>query len=109
MAEVYPPNLVGIQAIRTPIVVAGVSQRLPYMEVPDGMALLIRAWWTNGGQIYVGGSDVEATNINQIWPLLQNEVVGYYVQNAEQIFISGTLAGDFVVITTERSKKWQKQ
>lgn len=98
----WPPNAEGISSLRVAIATAGT--KLPYIAVPSGMSLVIKAWALNPGWLQVGGSLAECTNINQTFPLLPNEVVGYQVQNADQVYIAATVAGCFACLTVEQRK-----
>lgn len=98
----YPSNTQSIIATRVQIQALNQAYQLPDIPVPNGMALQLKGWPTNGGLIYVGSSAATARNANQAWPLLANEPVGYYVTNAMNLYVSGTAVGDFVGITVER-------
>ena len=98
----WPPNTDGITSLRVAIAVTGTQ--LPYIAVPSGMSLVIKAWALNPGWLQVGASLAECTSINQSFPLLPNEVVGYFVQNAEQLYIAATVAGCFACLTVEQRK-----
>lgn len=101
----WPPNAVGITSLRVPIAITGTQ--LTYIAVPSGMSLVIKAWALNPGWLQVGASLAECTNINQSFPLLPSEVVGYQVQNADQIYIAATVAGCFACLTVEQRKGGQ--
>lgn len=98
------PNANGITATRVLIAAPGIAYRFPSIMVPDDMHLVIKAWPTNAGIIYVGGAAHEAINVNQSYPLLPNDLVSYRVDNAERIWVSGDTAGDFVVCTAEQRR-----
>jgi len=100
----YPDNTETIIATRVQIAALNTPYQLPWVVVPDGMALQIKGWPTNGGIIYVGSSRATCVSPNQTWPLLANEAVGYFVKNAEKLFISGTAVGDWAVITVEQRR-----
>ncbi len=100
----YPPNTDGIIAGRVEIVAVNTPYGLPDIVVPDDMILQIKGWPMNAGLIYVAGMRTSATNINQIWPLLANEAIGYRAKNAKEIHVSGTVAGDFAVYTVEQRR-----
>jgi hypothetical protein len=46
----------------------------------------------------------ECSNVNQSYPLLPSEVVGYQIQNANQLYIAATAAGCFACLTVEKWK-----
>lgn len=101
----YPDNTESIIATRVQIAALATPYQLPVIVVPDGMALQIKGWPTNGGIIYVGSSRATCVSPNQAWPLLANEAVGYFVKNAEKLFISGTAIGDWAAITVEQRRR----
>jgi len=101
----WPPNTEGITSLRVAIATTGTI--LPYIAVPSGMALVIKAWALNPGWLQVGGSLAECSNINQSFSLLPNETAGYFVQNAEQVYIAATVAGCFACLTVEQRKGGQ--
>jgi len=98
----YPPNTETITATRVQIVAINTFYELPDIVVPEGMVLQFKGWPTNAGLIYVGYSRATVVNINQVWPLLANEAIGYAVKNTDGIYISGTVAGDWCVMTVEQ-------
>ena len=102
----WPANTEYITATRliVPAAVAGIipATQLPDVPVPDGMALLLKAGPLNTGIILIGESQAAANNVNQSWPLGASEMVWYYIQNANNIWFSGTVPGDFLYITVER-------
>jgi len=100
----YPPNADGIISGRVLIGAVGRPYGLPDVVVPDDMFIQVKGWPTNAGIIYVAGQRTSATNINQVWPLLANEAVGYRVKNANLLFVSGTVAGDWAVFTVEQRR-----
>jgi hypothetical protein len=98
----WPPNTEGITALRVAVAVTGT--RLPYIAIPSGMSLVIKAWALNPGWLQVGASPAGCTNINQSFPLIPNEIVGYQIQNAEELYIAGTVAGCFACLTVEQRR-----
>ena len=100
----FPPNTETGVATQVGIAAAGTPYRLPDIVVPDDMILQLKGWPGNGGQIWVGFSRSGCTNINQIWPLLANEAIGYKIKNAHEICISGTAVGDWCAITVEQRR-----
>jgi hypothetical protein len=95
------PNANNIRAMRVPITV-GIATQLPTLFVPDEMELKIKAGWANGGQIYIGESSQAALNQNQAEPLIRSEFTTYRIKNADALYITGTVAGDFVTIVAEQ-------
>lgn len=99
----WPPNTDSGTALRVAIATTGT--RMPYIAVPSGMALVIKAWPLNPGWLQVGFSQAECTNVNQSYSLLPNETVGYFIQNAESVYIAATVAGCFACLTVEQNKR----
>lgn len=98
----WPPNTDAITSLRVAIPVAGIQ--LPFIAVPSGMSLVIKAWSLNPGWLQVGATQAECMNVNQSFPLLPNEVVGYQVENADRIYIAATAAGCFACLTVEQRR-----
>ena len=84
--------------------VANTAVQMPTAAIPEGHFVQIKALWTNGGVIFVGGSAAVA-NQNDGWPLIANEFVGYRVQNLEEIYISANTPGEGVSWTCEQASK----
>jgi hypothetical protein len=98
----WPANTDSLTALRVAVAVAGTQ--MPFIAVPSGLALVVKAWTLNPGWLQVGASQAECTQLNQSFPLLPNEVVTYQVQNANQIYIAGTVAGCFACLTVEQRR-----
>lgn len=98
----WPANANSGTAVRVAIPVAGTQ--LPYIAVPSGMGLVVRAWPLNPGWLQVGFSLGECQNVNQSYPLLPNEVVGYFLENANKLYLAATAAACFVCLTVEQRK-----
>lgn len=99
------PNQPYIKAMSFFCGVALRNYQLPYIPVPDGMQLLLRGWWANGGVIYVTAESSLVNNINSSFPMLANEVVALWVKNAENIYVSATVAGEGLSMITEYASK----
>lgn len=99
----WPTNTDSLTSLRVAVAVAGT--RLPFIAVPSGMSLVIKAWALNPGWLQVGASLGECVNVNQSFPLLPSEIVTYQVQNADQIYIAGTVAGCFACLTVEQRRR----
>lgn len=97
------PNADAIRSFVVPCPAAQTPYRLPECSVPDDMPLVVKAYPTNVGMIFVGESASAAVNPNQSYPLLPNEAIAYRIKNANAIYISAALAGDSVVCTVEQS------
>jgi hypothetical protein len=100
----YPPNAESIATTRVLIGAIDTAYGLPDIVVPDDMNLQLKGWPTNAGIIYVGYSRATVIDLNQVWPLLANEAIGYRVKNAKGIFISGTVPGDWLALTVEQRR-----
>jgi hypothetical protein len=98
----WPPNTDAITSLRVAIAVTGTQ--LPYIAIPSGMTLVIKAWALNPGWLQVGATQSECTQVNQSFPLLPNEVVTYQVENADKIYIGATVAGCFACLTVEQRR-----
>ena len=98
----WPPNADAITSLRVAVAVTGTQ--LPFIAIPSGMTLAIKAWALNPGWLQVGATQSECTQVNQSFPLLPNEVVTYQVENAEKIYIAGTVAGCFACLTVEQRR-----
>jgi len=100
----FPANTTGIRSFTRVCAVANQAYQGDDMEVPEGMSLLVKAYPLNAALslIRVASSISEATNINSSWPLLPSETVAYQVQNANQIYVSGTVAGIMAVFSCEK-------
>lgn len=97
------PSYRTIRPVRVAITAANINQpiNLPTYAVPAGVPLKIKAGFSNVGVIYVGGSAADSVNPNQSEPLTANEFGTYYVNDAEHIWISGAVVGDFVTLIAE--------
>lgn len=110
MADHPVPNAAFIHAIRIPVPVFNAVApaprwvRLPDLEVPDGMYLLVKAWSVNPplSLVYVAETPANAVNVDLAWPLMPNEVVRWKVKNAEALYVSATVAACWVTISAEQ-------
>jgi hypothetical protein len=94
----YPPNVNDIQICRIVIAAINTSYQLPDIDVPDNFQLVIKAWPTNAGTIYVGKSDTEARDLNQVYPLVGNDSIAEAVTNANLFYVSGTNVNDCISV-----------
>jgi len=101
----WPQNANAITSLRVAINPA-TGVQMPDIVIPSGMALVIMAWPLNPAWLQVGGSIAEASNINQSFPLMPTGIVGYQIENANQIYIAaaGAVAGCFACLTVEQRK-----
>jgi hypothetical protein len=99
----YPSNFSSGIIGRITFSQANRAYRLPAINIPDDVHLVIKAWPANGGLIYVGFSDVAVTTqLEQAYPLLPNEFVGYRVKVGSALYVSGNTVGDSVLYTAEQ-------
>jgi len=100
----FPPNTNGIRTFTLQCQVANQALRGEDMSVPEGMALVIKSYPLNpaGSIVRVASSIADATNINSSYPLVPNEGVSYHVKNANNLYVSATVAGMIVVFSAEK-------
>lgn len=100
----FPANKPGIRTFAKTCVVANQAYQGDDMVIPEGMFLLIKSYPLNppASIVRVASTIADATNINSSWPLAQNEAVAYQVQNANQMYVSATVAGMIVVFSAEK-------
>lgn len=100
----FPDNLTKRSSFRTQLIAANIGQQMANMEVPDGFALRIKAWPLNPvapAYIRVAFSKADSENDNACWPLIANEAESFWVKNAENVWVSSTVAGAWVVCSVE--------
>jgi hypothetical protein len=100
----YPENTITTISTRVQIAALNTPVQLPHIDIPDGMALQLKAWPTNGGMLMISDSRSGALDPNSAWPLIANEGIRYYVKNANVIYVSGNVVGDWLGITVEHRK-----
>ena len=98
----WPANTDAITSLRVAVAVTGTQ--LPFIAIPSGLTLVIKAWSLNPGWLQVGATLGECTNVNQSFPLLPNEVVTYQIENADKIYVGATAAGCFACLTVEQRR-----
>jgi len=100
----WPPNAKGTRSFSILCVAAATPYQASDMEIPDGMALAIKASPLNavGSLIFVARTPAECTNPNSAWPLVFNEAITYYVKNANVIYVSTNIAGSIAIFTAEQ-------
>jgi hypothetical protein len=89
----YPPNCDYPYTGKYDFPVAFVAQRLPWVEIPDDFALVIKAYPTNpaGSLVLVGRTASDALSINSGWPLVPNESIAYRIKQAEDLWVASTV------------------
>lgn len=100
----WPPNTSRMRTITVHCTAANTAYQADTLEVPDGMALIIKSYPTNaaGSILRVGTTQFEATSLDMSYPLEPNEAVAYHVKNASQFWVSSTVAGSIAVFSTEQ-------
>jgi len=98
----WPANTDAITSLRVAVAVTGTQ--LPFIAIPSGLTLVIKAWSLNPGWLQVGATRAECINVNQSFPLLPNEVVTYQIENADKIYVGATAAGCFACLTVEQRR-----
>lgn len=106
----WPANADSITSLRVAInPPAGIQ--LPSIVVPSGFALVISAWPLNPAWVFVAPSLGEVSQLNQAYPLLPTGNVSYFVENADQLYVSGMTpggvptAGCFACLTVEQRRR----
>jgi len=61
--------------------------QLPQIPVPKNKQIVIKALPGNVGWVYVGSLPAESQNINVAYPLLPQEGIGLFVQNASVVWV----------------------
>jgi hypothetical protein len=102
----FPANAQGIRSFSKLCAIANQAYQGDDMMAPEGMSLVIKSYPINavGSLVRVASSLSDATNPNSSWPLIPNEAVAYQVQNANQMYVSATVAGSLVVFSVERAE-----
>ncbi len=102
----FPANARGVRTFTVNCAIANRAYQGSDLAVPEGMSLIIKSYPTNPvlSLVRVASSLSDASNINSSWPLMPNEGIGYQVQNADEIYVSATVAGALVVFTVEKAE-----
>lgn len=82
---------------------ANQGYQLPSFEIPLFSQVVIQAWFTNVGVIYVAYRQSDAQNIAVGFPLIANAGVGYRIRNTNGVWIMATVAGEGASFTVEQS------
>lgn len=81
---------------------ANVGYQLPQFVVPLFKQVIVKAWYTNVGVIYIAYRQSDSQNTAVGWPLIANEGVGYDIPNTNGIWVMSTVAGEGVSFTVEQ-------
>lgn len=95
------PSYQTVRSVRVDIPVPGTSVRLPDIPIPPGIQVKIKAGWNNVGVVYIAGSGADAINPYATETLIRNEFTSYFIANPSSLYASGTVAGDYITVTTE--------
>jgi len=100
----WPPNAEGARTFAVLCPAVAIPYQVPDMEIPDGMALAMKASPLNlvNSLIFVARTPAECTNPNSAWPLVPNEAITYGVQNANAFFVSTNMAGSIAIFSAEQ-------
>jgi hypothetical protein len=96
------PNRDTASSVRIVVSAANLPIRLPHFFIPDTFELKIKAGFANAGQVYVAETAANSVNINQSEELVRGEFTLQKIKDAYALWISGTNAGDYIVLTAEQ-------
>lgn len=85
-----------------PCPVAQRPYQLPGYNVPDTMALVIKADPTNAVASFIYVSFSKSIDSAHLWPLVPNESMGWRVKNGGMLYISTNVAGSSAIVTVEQ-------
>lgn len=83
--------------------VANRGYQLPDVVIPPTLSIVIKAWFTNVGQIYIAHRQSDSQSVAVAWPLIPNEGIAYRIPNANGVWIMATVAGEGGSYTVEQS------
>jgi hypothetical protein len=100
----WPPNTEGTRSFAVLCPAIATPYQAPDMEIPDGMALVIKNSPLNAAAtlVFVARTPAECTNPNSAWPLVWNEPITYFVKNSNALYVSVTVPGSIAVFTAEQ-------
>lgn len=81
---------------------ANQGYQLPGYEIPLFMQVVVQAWFTNVGVIYVAFRQSDAQNVAVGYPLIATAGVGYRIRNTNGVWIMATVAGEGASFTVEQ-------
>lgn len=82
---------------------AGQSYQIPKKLVPYDKELVVKAWPTNTGNIYIANNEVDAVIVTAAYPLLPNEAVGLKVHWSDVVWLSAQVAGEGASFIVEQN------
>lgn len=95
-------NMDDFTSFRQIPVAINTATQLPDRKIPYKYQLVVKAYHTNPGIIYVAHNAADCTNINSSYTLLANEAVELQISNASRVYISSTVLGDSVICIVEQ-------
>ena len=100
--ELVKPNPFTTITQQKVVPTAGTAIQLPYVEIPRGCEIVIKALATNTGVIYVGNSKANAEDHTMSFPLTAGESIEYKIQNLNEKWIDSAVDGEGVVWSVEQ-------
>lgn len=74
---------------------------LPYIEVPNGFAVVIRAHQDNTGLVYIANNRENTTNPLKRCTIRANNAVKLYITNTNLVYAAGGIEGQAVELIVE--------
>ena len=84
------------------VTTAGTPRQFPDVPIPDGCEVVIKAFDSNTGTVYVANNSMEAMDSSQSYPLQKGQPVQYKIKNLKQLWLNSTVNGEGVRWTVER-------
>lgn len=76
--------------------------QFPNFEIPFGKKVVVKAWYTNVGVIYVAYRQADSQNVAVGWPLIANEGVSWEIPNVNGVWAMASTAGEGASFTVEQ-------
>lgn len=83
-------------------VIAGQGFQLPPMPIPKNKQLVVKALPGNVGWIWVAQVQADSQNMNVAYPLVPNEGIGLFVQNADRVWVMAPTVNDGIAFVVEQ-------
>ena len=97
------PNPLSFITYRVKQPTPGTPVQGPNMKIPNGYDVVVRAFHTNLGIIYIGNSQANAVKSNQnTFPLYADQDIKLSLQNANAIWFDADNAGEGIAIISEQ-------
>lgn len=97
----YPKNANAIDVIRVICTIPLQPYQLPKMLIRDGFALAIEADVGNIAQVCIARSPGNTADPNHSKPISPGLSAMYYVNDASNLWVRGTVANDSIIISVE--------